>query len=66
MSGAPVEIEGVEGQATTWFARQRSGDMSAVEAQALADWLDADLRHRLAFEAVEALWGGFEHTRDAP
>jgi transmembrane sensor len=65
-TSASQEIEGVEGQATTWFARQRSGEMTAREAQGLQDWLDADLRHRLAFEAVEAVWGGFEHARNAP
>jgi transmembrane sensor len=67
MTGAPMpEAETIEGQATTWFARRRSGAMTPEEARGLADWLDADLRHRLAFEAVEALWGGFEQTRDAP
>lgn len=63
---APQIAESVEGQATTWFARQRSGEMTPEEAAALQEWLDADLRHRLAFEAVEALWGGFGETRDAP
>jgi transmembrane sensor len=62
----PEAVEGIEGQATTWFARQRSGEMAPDEAAALQVWLDADLRHRLAFEAVEALWGGFGETRDAP
>ncbi|MGE5501772.1 MAG: FecR family protein [Ignavibacteriales bacterium] len=67
MTNAPMpEAETVESQATAWFARRRSGAMTADEARGLADWLDADLRHRLAFEAVEALWGGFEHPRDAP
>ena len=62
----PAAVEPIEGQATTWFARRRSGQMTPEEALALQEWLDTDLRHRLAFEAVEALWGGFEHTRDAP
>ncbi|HEX6860708.1 MAG TPA: FecR domain-containing protein [Caulobacteraceae bacterium] len=67
MTASPApEAETIQGQATTWFARRRSGAMTAKEAAALEAWLDADLRHRLAFEAVEALWGGFDHTRDAP
>jgi len=67
MNGEPMpQVETIESQATAWFARRRSGAMTQEEARGLADWLDADLRHRLAFEAVEALWGGFDHTRDAP
>jgi transmembrane sensor len=67
MTGEPMhEVETIESQATSWFARRRSGAMTAEETRALEAWLDADLRHRLAFEAVEALWGGFEQTRDAP
>ena len=62
----PEVVESIEGQATAWFARQRSGEMTPEEAAALQEWLDADLRHRLAFEAVEAVWGGFGETRDAP
>lgn len=56
----------LEAQATRWFSRQRSGEMTADEARALQTWLDADARHRVMFEAVEAIWNGFGLTRDAP
>ena len=56
----------VEGQATTWFARRRSGEMTVAEATDLEAWLEADPHHRLAFEAVEAIWSGFGNAREAP
>lgn len=56
----------IEAQASAWFARRRSGEMTPHETKALEAWLAADARHRLTFEALEAIWGGFGHTRDDP
>lgn len=56
----------VEGQATAWFARQRSGEMTPEQVGAFENWMAADPRHRLIFEALEAIWGGFGQTRDDP
>jgi len=56
----------MERQATRWFARRRSGDMTDEQSRAFQAWLEADERHRDAFEALETIWGGLGHTRDAP
>lgn len=52
--------------AAGWFARQRSGDMTADEAGELAEWLEADPLHRAAYATVERTWTGAEAMRAHP
>jgi transmembrane sensor len=56
----------IEEAAGAWFARRRSGAMTAAEAKALDAWLAEDARHADAFEAIERSWGDIEDLRRAP
>lgn len=56
----------IEEAAGAWFARRRSGAMTAAETRALDAWLAEDARHAAAFEAIERAWGGIEDLRRAP
>jgi transmembrane sensor len=54
--------------ATDGFARRRSGQMTAAEAQAFDAWLAADPAHAEAFEAAERMWAdtGLDAVREHP
>lgn len=52
--------------ATAWFARRRSGAMTAAENGQLEAWLDADPANRAAFDAVELTWRAAEALRADP
>jgi len=60
---APRTVEDV---AADWFARQRSGDMSAVEQRDLDAWLAADVEHRLVLEGMQRAFAGLEGFRASP
>jgi len=51
----PLEI------AADWFARRRSGQMTAHELREMQAWLDADLENDTAFQRVAQTW---ESARD--
>ncbi|MGE5565216.1 MAG: FecR family protein [Parcubacteria group bacterium] len=54
--------------ATDWFARRRSGEMTAAEAQALDAWLAEDEAHAEAFAAAGRIWSssGLDDIREHP
>jgi len=52
--------------AARWFARRRSGAMTAEELRALEGWLEADPAHRAAYDHLARLWAGTESARDDP
>jgi transmembrane sensor len=52
--------------AAAWFARKRSGEMTEQEARELAAWLDADPRHRAAYDLASEVWGAAEGVRANP
>jgi len=52
--------------AAKWFARRRSGEMTAEEAQALETWLSEDTPHRQAFRNLQVAWRDVETMRDDP
>jgi transmembrane sensor len=58
------ELELIEGgdpirrRAAAWFARLRADDVSGADLRAWQDWIDADPRHRAAYERLERLWTG--------
>lgn len=58
--------ETVERAAARWFARQRSGEMSDTEGQALQQWLDANPAHRFAYDVVARAWTRTGLMRSAP
>src|SRR5262249_33100719 len=58
--------ENVESIAARWFARRRSGEMSAEESTALEAWLEADAAHKLAFDVVARSWARAGVMRTAP
>jgi transmembrane sensor len=66
--GHPLQVEPATPRtiAAAWFARQRSGEMTAGEARELAAWLDADPAHRAAFELAAEVWGAAEGVRANP
>ncbi|WP_105101727.1 FecR family protein [Microbulbifer pacificus] len=53
-------------QAADWLARQLSGAMSAAEADALEQWLQADARHRQAFAQCQQLGLMTDFLKDDP
>ncbi len=54
--------------ATDWFARRRSGGMSAAEGAELEAWLAADPAHADAFAAAGRMWAdtGMDAIREHP
>lgn len=53
---------------TDWFARRRSGQMTAAEARELYEWLAADEGNAQAYSAAEQMWAqtGLDEIREHP
>lgn len=49
-------------EASAWFARRDAGPMGEAEQRAMQAWMDADPRHRAAFDKLGALWSGLAAT----
>jgi transmembrane sensor len=60
------EDDAIEAVACDWFARRRSGEMSARDERDLEAWLALDPAHRAALEEVERAWAGLEAFRSTP
>lgn len=67
------EAERIASQAAAWLAAMNSDVGSAVDADGFRQWLDADERHRRAYDALQAIWtdvgelrGRFAHEDYAP
>lgn len=56
--------ESIELQASRWLAAQDSGVLSREQAWEFNRWLDADIRHRVAYLRLEATWRRAERLRD--
>lgn len=52
--------------AAQWFARRRSGAMTAQELRELEVWLAQDQANRAAYDHLARLWGGAESVRNDP
>lgn len=52
--------------ATAWFARRRSGALTAQGAVELEAWLEADPANRAAWDAVELTWRAADALRAEP
>ncbi len=56
----------VEDVAADWFARERSGEMTAVERRDLGAWLAADVEHRLVYDGMQRTFLAMERFRASP
>lgn len=54
----------VEMQASRWLAARDSGSQTREQAEEFNRWLDADIRHRIAYLRLEAVWRRAEKLRD--
>lgn len=48
--------EPVRQQAAAWFARLHADDVTDAQTRQWQAWLDADSRHRSAYERIERMW----------
>lgn len=53
-------------EASAWFARMHSDQVMSEDEAAFVDWLEADPRHRAAYEEVAAVWSGLGELRGRP
>ena len=58
--------EEIAAQAAAWVVRLRADDVTVVDWDAAAVWLDADPAHRRAFHEAEGLWSATDHLASAP
>jgi transmembrane sensor len=66
-SSAPETLpEDALATAARWFARRRSGELTATETQELDAWLAASPDHREAFRDLQIAWRDVETMRDDP
>ena len=61
-----LQDDAIEAAACDWFARRRSGEMTARDERDLEAWLALDPAHRAALEEVERAWTGLEAFRSTP
>lgn len=70
MTGPAHDLEETIGDvrdvAAGWFARQRSGEMTADDRARLRAWLEEDPAHRIAYLSVRRAWGGSAQLRADP
>ena len=66
MTGPAPAPETAEAAASRWFARKRSGEMTARETAELETWLAADPEHRALFDQAEYWWGAASALRGDP
>jgi transmembrane sensor len=58
------ELELIEARASRWLAARDAGEATAEQAAEFNRWLDADIRHRVAFLKLEATWRRTDRLRD--
>lgn len=58
-----VEHADIKAAANAWWVRLDSDVVNARERAEFAAWLNADPRHRQAYEAVSALWGELDAVK---
>jgi len=66
MSPPVPHDDAIDDAAAGWFARQRAGDMTAPEREALEAWLNADPAYRAALDALDRAWRRAELARHDP
>lgn len=58
------EDELIEARASRWLAARDAGAATAAEADEFNQWLEADIRHRVAYLRIEAGWRRADRLRD--
>ena len=58
------EDELIEARASRWLAARDAGAATAAEAAEFNAWLEADIRHRVAYLRLEAGWRRADRLRD--
>src|SRR5262249_37675676 len=66
MSAQPTPAPDMDMIAASWFARRRSGEMSAADVADFELWLAQDAAHREAYDLAERMWSGVEAVRSDP
>lgn len=56
--------DSIEREASRWLAARDSGTPTREQAEAFNRWLDADIRHRVAYLRLESTWRRAEKLRD--
>ena len=54
----------IEARASRWLAARDAGALSREQSQEFDRWLDADIRHRVAYLRLEATWTRADQLRD--
>jgi transmembrane sensor len=63
---APVsDDELIDARASRWLAARDAGDATPAESAQFDRWLEADIRHRVAYLRLEAAWKRADRLRDA-
>ncbi len=65
-SSSNPALERIDEVAAEWFARRRSGEMTAAEVAEFGQWLARDEEHRRAFEIAERMWSEIDAVRSDP
>src|SRR5262245_21619447 len=53
-------------EASDWYARMRSADVSDIDAARFRAWLGGAPERRREFEEMDALWEGLEALKETP
>jgi transmembrane sensor len=62
--GAAMTPDPIDLRASRWLAARDAGPLSPTENDEFNRWLDADIRHRVAFLRMEANWKRAERLRE--
>ena len=54
----------IEARASRWLAARDAGSTTAEEAAEFNRWLEADIRHRVAYLRLEASWKRADRLRE--
>src|SRR5690242_7425527 len=53
-------------EATAWFARMHSDQVTSEDELAFSEWLDADPRHKAAYDQAASVWADIGDLRSQP
>lgn len=59
-----MSLDAIEMRASRWLAARDAGSLTSVQLEEFNRWLDADIRHRVAYLKLESHWRRAEKLRD--
>ena len=62
----PHQPDDLTSEASRWFARIHSDQVMSADEEAFAAWLEADTKHREAYEEVSGVWSALGGLRSEP